>query len=168
MEPDVAGGGGGDPGHCGLGGRGREIEDWRLASGPPGPLRPPPCWSGYDGMQPESQRRIVSHSVREGSASWAASGRLFTFSFLVFKDGLWCKTPAPSGTVLCPCAAVCARACVCVRALTWCEQFWPNWHFSRAAKEFLKMQNHNPQKPITQVPHTIPFSFPRSPSFLKK
>lgn len=88
------------------------MEDWRLASGPPGPLRPPPCWSGYDGMQPESQRRVVSHSVREGSASWVASGRVFTFSFLVLKDGLWCKdscTQWDSFVSVRPCA----RLCVC-------------------------------------------------------
>lgn len=138
------------------------MEDWRLASGPPGPLRPPPCWFGYDGMQPESQRRIVSHSVREGSASWAASGRVFTFSFLVFKDGLWCKTPAPSGTVLCPCGWR-VRAPVCVFGLSLgVSNSGQTGTSPGAAKEFLKMQNHNPQKPITQAPHTIPFSFLRS------
>lgn len=170
MEPDVAGGGGGgDPGHCGLGGRGREMEDWRLASGPPGPLRPPRAGPGMVGCSRKA-RGALFHTlyVRGQPPGQRLAGSLH---FLSWSSRTACgvRFLHPVGQ-FCVHVRPCVRLCVCVRAPTWCEHFWPNWHFSRAAKELLKMQNHNPQKPITQAPHTIPFSFPLSlsSSFLKK
>lgn len=141
MEPDVAGGGGGEPKHRGLGGRGRAGD--YSCPGHPDPRRPPHAGLGTLSYNRRARGALFLTPYVRGQPS-VHRPVVGSLCFLTWSSSLWQRTSAPfdqnpvgvlcqeDRVCLCICVSARVRVFVCVCSfLTFCGQFWPNWHFSR-------------------------------------
>lgn len=140
MEPDVAGGGGGEPKHSGLGGRGRAGD--YSCPGDPDPRRPPRA--SLDTLRYNRRTRgvlFLTLCVRGQSVCSASGNGVFMFLTWSLRtacgEDLCTVRSEPCGTVLCQenrvrvrlCARRCVCVCVCFSSVLYsCQASWRLFH----------------------------------------